>query len=55
MAARLNGMLNPILRSYKVYASSLNCNTTLEKFSYRCSAEDNKIYHKFETIFSKHA
>ena len=35
MAARLNGLLNPILRSHKVYASSLNYSTTLEGFSDR--------------------
>ena len=30
MAARLNGLLNPILRSHTVYASSLNYSTTLD-------------------------
>ena len=40
MAARLNGLLNPILRSHAVYASSLNYSTTLEGFSDRCSVED---------------
>ena len=43
MAARLNGLLNPILRSRKVYASSLNYSTTLEGFSDRCSVEDAQL------------
>ena len=40
MAARLNGLLNPILRSHKVYASSQNYTTTLEGFFDRCGVED---------------
>ena len=32
MDARLNGLLNPILRSHIVHASSLNYSTTLEGF-----------------------
>ena len=55
MAARLNGLLNPIPRFHKVYTSSLNYNKTLEGFSDRCGVEDNEIYHKFVTIFCKHA
>ena len=51
MAARLNGLLNPILRSYKVYGSSLNYNTTLEGFSDGYSVKDKKIYHNLVTIF----
>ena len=43
MAARLNGLLNPLLRSHKVYASSLNYSATLEGFSDRCSAEDAQL------------
>ena len=43
MAARLSGLLNPILRSHTVYASSLNNSTTLEGFSNRCSVEDAQL------------
>ena len=42
MAARLCGLLNPILRSHKVYGSSLNYSTTLKEFSGRFSVKDNK-------------
>ena len=41
MAARLNGLLNPILRSHKAYASSLNYSSTLEGFSDRCSSVED--------------
>ena len=54
MASRLIGLLNPKLRSHKVYASLLNYSTTLEVFFDRC-IKDTKIYHKFVTIFCKHA
>ena len=40
MAVRLNGLLNPILRSHTVYASSLSDSTTLEGFSDRYIVED---------------
>ena len=43
MAARLNGLLNPILRSHTVYASSLNYSTTLKGFSDRCSVENAQL------------
>ena len=43
MAARLNGLLNPIPRFHTVYASLLNYSTTLEGFSDRCSVEDAQL------------
>ena len=55
MAVGLNSLLNPILISHKIYASLLYYSTTFKVFSYRCSVKDNKIYHKFVTIFCKHA
>ena len=55
IAARLNVLLNPILRSHKVYANLLNYRTHIRRLSVRCSVEDNKIYHKFLTIFLKYA
>ena len=51
-AARLNNFLNPLLKPRKIYVSSLNYSTTLEGFFDRCSVEDNKICHKFVTIFA---
>ena len=43
MAARLNDLLNPILRSHTAYASSLNYKITLEGFSDRCSVKDAQL------------
>ena len=54
MAARMCGLLNPTLRSNKVYASLLNYSTTLEGFSDWCSVEDNKINLEFVKMFCKH-
>ena len=43
MAARLNGLLNPIPRSHTEYASSLNNSTTLKGFSDRYGVEDAQL------------